>query len=560
MLKKGTHACVRVCVFMCVHACARVFSASERMEPVIEFLKKQPLFSSVRKNMGIDLGAKLVFQYAIKSQYILRQGERDTNNLYMIYKGTAHAEYYSAQTGSVMTSDKVEPGHVLGTHAVVHYRHNITSVVAQSDCKLIAIPRKLLVELDLLRVLEQSELTSADGKQRASTDFEKLLENVFRVFDKDADGYLSKEELVKGLRTLGYSYSQQDAELAFSRFQSFAESNEGSVDFHCFKDFWMSCNFIDPLNMQALEKEDEQEVSSASLDAEFYEDIYGEISRETASNEIESEMEKVMLEKASEARSIWMDHGEETFLMDKVHIRMMLVDLRSEQCSANAVERLLANELADLQRSQDGLIEFEDFVSWWMMHNAELFHAHQERQHKMRQRQQTMRVRVGANNISSPTSDSPRASSGSMLLFSPSSSSPAPSPLGPGNSQIMHIGSTDQLSSMDMPEKPAQLVPEASRHHPSVELGEGLPFLSVKSRFSLVFIVSTVSPCCTLAWGRVDDGVDSAGVGRSSARHFRAAVRGVLWQETPSLAYAALLYIRQGSHASPRSCKDPRLR
>jgi signal-transduction protein with cAMP-binding, CBS, and nucleotidyltransferase domain len=156
------------------------------MEPVIEFLKKQPLFSSVRKNMGIDLGAKLVFQYAIKSQYILRQGERDTNNLYMIYKGTAHAEYYSAQTGSVMTSDKVEPGHVLGTHAVVHYRHNITSVVAQSDCKLIAIPRKLLVELDLLRVLEQSELTSADGKQRASTDFEKLLENVFRVFDKDA--------------------------------------------------------------------------------------------------------------------------------------------------------------------------------------------------------------------------------------------------------------------------------------------------------------------------------------------------------------------------------------
>ena len=49
--------------------------------------------------------------------------------------------------------------------------------------------------------------------------------------------------------------------------------------------------------------------------------------------------------------------------------------------------------------------------------------------------------------------------------------------------------------------------------------------------------------------GGVDDGVDSAGVDRSSARHFRAAVRGGLWQETPSLKYTALRYIRQGSNA-----------
>lgn len=433
------------------------------MEPVIEFLMKLPLFSGVKKKMGTDLGTKLVFAYVLKSHHILRQGERDTNNLYILYKGTAEVECYSAKTGAMMTSGTVEPGYVLGTDAVVHHRRSITSVVAQSDCKLILIPRKLLEEFDILRVLEQSKSRAADGKERASTEFEKLIEHFFHAFDKDADGALSKEELFQLLKSLGFSYSQQEAQHALSEFRSSTENKEGHIDIHCFKDFWMSCNFIDPLNVQALNKEAEHGNLSATQGAEFYTPMYSQISSEMAAHEIESEVEKLMLQKASEARSIWLEYDAQSSLMDKVHIRMMLVDLRSEQCSAGAVERLLAQDLADVQRSRDGLIHFEDFVSWWMMHNAELYHAHvqaQEKHMRQRQRQRSFLSSPSASSVDSPTHAGP--------IVSPTPPSPF---LRPAKSPSTCPAGSDQ-SSMDMSSN-GQLLPEATRHHPNVELDEG---------------------------------------------------------------------------------------
>jgi hypothetical protein len=46
-------------------------------------------------------------------------------------------------------------------------------------------------------------------------------------------------------------------------------------------------------------------------------------------------------------------------------------------------------------------------------------------------------------------------------------------------------------------------------------------------------------------------------VGRSSERHFRAAFPGALWQKAPVLEHVALCNVREGPHASHRSCKDP---
>jgi hypothetical protein len=199
------------------------------------------------------------------------------------------------------------------------------------------------------------------------------------------------------IKSLGFDYSAQDVQQAYAKFQTKAHSIGRTVDIHYFRDFWSTCNFLDPLNREVLSHEEVEENAfelQTSYDTDYYEGLYTSISRTLAVEERESLVHKVMQQRSCEARSVWFEFQSDpsSVWLDKVHVRMLLVDLGSSDCSSAAVERLVSNEM---ERNKEGLVHFEDFVSWWMIHNAAKVQAHiqlHEKRALLLHRQSTRRM------------------------------------------------------------------------------------------------------------------------------------------------------------------------
>jgi hypothetical protein len=177
------------------HAHSPFVLASEDIKAVKAFVLGLPLFSGLKGGKGEELVDKLVFRYVLKTEHILRQGERDSNILYILYKGQAEAEYYSARMGAMMSASTIVKGQVLGDAAVVYHQNNLTSILARSDCKLIGVPRAVLEETGILKIMEKSMVRLADGKERGRGEFEVLIDHCFHAFHKGEDEALSKAEL-----------------------------------------------------------------------------------------------------------------------------------------------------------------------------------------------------------------------------------------------------------------------------------------------------------------------------------------------------------------------------
>jgi hypothetical protein len=307
---------------------------------------------------------------------------------------------------------------------------------------------------------------SPDGRERGKTDFEQLLEHFFHAFDHDADDALSNKELFEVLKSLGFNYSEHEVEEAFAKFLDLAENKDRPIDKMFFKDFWMSCSYHDPLKVRNQDLG--REVVESCGNTEYHQGLYDFTSRHRAAQEqadFEHQRNQLMLRNASEARSVWQEFGSNCAMLDKLHVRMLLTDLGMPDCSAAATERIMQ----EMDRNELGLVFFEDFISWFMIHTARIYQAYQDKRTLQLKRQETIHrqrtmVQLGTRPCSSAdnrtTSSSPSSPAISAVSPPVHLMSLAATPID------LHVGMEDILDNS------GHGVEHMSRHHPQIEMPE----------------------------------------------------------------------------------------
>jgi len=368
------------------------------MEGVLKFLKTLLLFRGVgqeRDALLSSVTSQLLFRYVIQGQHIVSRGECGERFLYVLYRGKAVEECYSARRSDMVLTMEIDEGQMLAASAVPHPQKRVfaTSVVAQSDCKLLGIPRALLSQLGVEEALVSTE------KERVAVAYGGALEQSFRAFDKHGTGGLSKDELFKLLKSLGFNYSRKQVEVALEAIPRISGTHTDSgrtlshphsdrIDFHAFRDLWSRSNFLDPLNIRSLEEEEEVRREATDLahstqekgkQESSREDFYTHVSRTHALREHDTDVHRIMQQKACEARSVWQEYdstGSQVVLLDKAHVRMLLIDLQTPEYNSALVERLMSTHI---ERDQNGCVNFEDFMSWWMVHNVDKYKEYEKK-------------------------------------------------------------------------------------------------------------------------------------------------------------------------------------
>lgn len=328
---------------------------TESRKAVTSFIRsKIDLFRRAPSEEMPTIMSKIQLLYFIEGDKLLQQGERGGTLMYVLYEGKAEAMQYSARTGEMKSVGFFSKGDAFGAGAVLKSEAYEASVFARSDCKLIGIPRASLLDLGLFEKARQQF-----QKERGEQDMDwAALKQHFGAFDKDNDGTLDRHEMHQLLGSLGFRYLPNEFDLGFTMIETKLGS---TIDFYAFKDFWLRCNFLDPLNVKEL-GEVIRETRAVSVspepgsDFEVWETV-------PLKSEEEEEVDALMAQAAEDARSIWNRYDvDRSNALDKYEIRMLLIDLGFKDCSAARIER----ELVSMDRNDNGEVDFEEFIYWWM--------------------------------------------------------------------------------------------------------------------------------------------------------------------------------------------------